>query len=75
MPVEYFDIVQLMTRIKSSDRGNGYDWQNHDNKEDWDQYAERLEHFFAANGITEAGKKRSVFLTVTDTKVYKQLQI
>ena len=26
----------------------------HDEKEDWDQYAERLEHFFAANGITEA---------------------
>ena len=32
-----------------------------DEKEDWDQYAERLEHFFAANGITEAEKKRFCF--------------
>ena len=34
-----------------------------DDKEDWVQYGERLEHFFAANGITEAEKKRSVFLS------------
>ena len=27
-----------------------------DDKEDWDQYAERLKHFFAAIGITEAEK-------------------
>ena len=44
-----------------------------DDKEDWVQYGERLEHFFAANGITEAEKKRSVFLTVIGTKAYKQL--
>ena len=23
-------------------------------KDDWDQYAKRLDHFFAANGITRA---------------------
>ena len=45
-----------------------------EDKEDWDQYAERLEHFFAANGITQADKKRSVFLTVIGTKAYKQLR-
>ena len=33
-------------------------------KEDWDQYTERLDHFFAANGITGADKKHSVFLIV-----------
>ena len=36
----------------------------HDDKEDWDQYVERLKPFFAANGIIEAEKKHSVFLTV-----------
>ena len=41
----------------------------HDDKEHWDQYAKRLDHFF-----TEAEKKRSVFLTVISTKVYKQLR-
>ena len=43
-------------------------------KEEWTQYAERLEHFFAANGITNNDKKRSVFLTVIGTKAYRQLQ-
>ena len=45
-----------------------------DDKEDWDQYAERLNHFFAANKITEVEKKRSVFLTVIGAKAYKQLR-
>jgi hypothetical protein len=33
-------------------------------KDDWPQYAEQLEKFFTANGITEADKKRAVLLTV-----------
>ena len=32
--------------------------------EEWPQYVERLQFFFAANGIEDAGKKRSVFLSV-----------
>ena len=28
---------------------------------DWQQYVERLLHFFTANGITEADKKKAVF--------------
>ena len=43
-------------------------------KEDWDQYAERLDHFFTANGITGADKKLLVFLTVIGAKAYKQLR-
>ena len=43
-------------------------------KEEWTQYAERLEHFFAANGITNNDKKRSVFLTVIGAKAYRQLR-
>ena len=45
-----------------------------EDREDWDQYAERLDHFFSANGITDAAKKRSVFLTVIGAKAYKQLR-
>ena len=32
-------------------------------KEDWPQYIERVSHFFAANGIDNAGKKKSAFLS------------
>ena len=46
-----------------------------DDKEDWNQYAERLEHFFTANGITSDEKKRAVFLTVIGAKAYKQLSL
>ena len=45
-----------------------------EDKEDWDQYMERLDHFFSANGITVADKKRSVFLTVIGAKTYKRLR-
>ena len=43
-------------------------------KDDWPQYVERLEHFFTANGITEAGKKRAVLLTVMGAATYKVLR-
>ena len=29
-------------------------------EEDWSQYVERLGHFFGANGVNDASKKRSV---------------
>ena len=45
-----------------------------EDKEEWSQYAERLGHFFAANGITSNDKKRSVFLTVIGARAYKQLR-
>ena len=43
-------------------------------KEDWQQYVERLGHFFTANGITDAGKKRAVFLSVVGASTYKLLR-
>ena len=46
-----------------------------ENKEEWSQYTERLKHFFAANGITDDDKKRSIFLTVIGARVYKKLEI
>ena len=38
-------------------------------KEEWPQYVERMDHFFAANGIDEAHKK-STFLAVIGSATY-----
>ena len=43
-------------------------------KDDWLQYIERLEHFFAANGIDDAAKKRAVLLSVVGAATYKILR-
>lgn len=42
-------------------------------KEEWSQYAERLDHFLAANGIEDA-KKKDVFLAVIGPPTYKLLK-
>ena len=39
-------------------------------KEDWAQYVERVDHFFAANGITDADKKKSALLAVIGPATY-----
>ena len=44
-------------------------------RDDWLQYVERLEHFFSANGVDDADKKRSVLLTVIGAATYKTLRI
>ena len=41
---------------------------------DWQLYVERLEHFFLANGISDADKKRAVFLSVIGPTTYKILR-
>lgn len=43
-------------------------------REDWPQYVERLEHFFAANAITTAARKRSVLLCIVGASTYKVLR-
>ena len=43
-------------------------------KEDWTQYVERLDHFFVANDITDAGKKRAVLLSVVGSSTYALLR-
>lgn len=40
----------------------------------WQEYAERLECFFVANGIVEAEKKRAVFLSVCGPATYSTLR-
>ena len=42
-------------------------------KEEWPQYVERLQHFFVANDIVDAEKKRAVFLSVVGPATYKLL--
>ena len=42
-------------------------------EEEWTQYIERLQHFFTANGHTEAAKKKSILLTAIGPTAYKIL--
>ena len=42
-------------------------------KEEWSQYVERLQHFFVANDIVDAEKKRAVFLSLVGPATYKLL--
>ena len=37
-------------------------------KEEWQYYMERMDHFFAANGIEDATKKLSIFLVSVGAK-------
>lgn len=39
----------------------------------WSTYQQRLEFFFEANGITDAGKKRATFIAVVGDKTYETL--
>ena len=38
--------------------------------ESWEQYAERLGHFFSANGITNADRQRSILLSEVGPSTY-----
>ena len=42
-------------------------------QEEWQQYAEHMGHFLAANGVTTEERKCSIFLLVIGTKTYKLL--
>lgn len=44
-----------------------------EDREDWRQYAKRLQHFMDANGITDENWKRAVSITVIGLKAYKLL--
>ena len=49
-------------------------WKFDLSKEEWPQYEEQLTHFFEANNIDDAGKKRAVLLSVVDPVKYKLLR-
>ena len=42
-------------------------------KEEWTQYAKRLKHFFAANDIEDADKKKALLLTSVGPATFRQL--
>ena len=42
-------------------------------QEEWQQYAERMGHFLAVNGVTTEERKHSIFLSVIGPKTYKLL--
>ena len=43
-------------------------------RDDWQEYVERMENFFIANGIDSAEQKRAVFLLVIGPSTYKTLR-
>ena len=51
----------------------GHNGEFGEGREEWSQYVERLGHFMSANGITEAERKRDVFLSVIGPKEYRLL--
>ena len=51
--------------------GKVEEFQENDN---WIEYAERLEHYFTANEITDNGKKRAVLLSSCGAKTYKLIR-
>lgn len=44
--------------------------ENYEFDMNWDEYIERLEHFFTANEIEDADKMKSILLTVCGQKMY-----
>ena len=44
------------------------------NKDDWQEYVERLKFYFVANGIEDATKKRAAFLAAVGSATFKTLR-
>ena len=43
-------------------------------REDWEQYSQRLEYFFTANGVEESAQKtKTILLTVVGPTAFKLL--
>ena len=43
-------------------------------REDWTSYTERLEQYFAANGVEDAGKQRAILLSVCGAPTYQVIR-
>ena len=43
-------------------------------REDWTSYTERLQEYFAANGIEEAAKQKAVLLSVVGAETYQLMR-
>ena len=42
--------------------------------EEWPLYAERIEQYFAANGVDDADRQRAILLSVISARTYQTLQ-
>ena len=45
-----------------------------ESKEEWPLYAERLEQYFAANGVDDAARQRAILLSVIGARTYRTLR-
>ena len=45
-----------------------------ESKEEWPLDAERLEQYFAANGVDDADRQRAILLSVIGTRTYQTLR-
>ena len=52
--------MEVTTELPTMATFFGHVGQFDDNKEEWIQYVERLDHFYQANGITENNWKRAI---------------
>ena len=43
-------------------------------QEEWSVYAERLEHYFIANDVKDASKRRAILLSVCGAKTYSLIR-
>ena len=46
-------------------------WENLTEPSDWNLYAERLDHYLAANDVANAEKKRPILLSSCGASMYK----
>ena len=45
-----------------------------ESKEEWPLYAERLEQYFAANGVDDVARQRAILLSVIGARTYRTLR-
>ena len=43
-------------------------------REDWTSYTERLQQYFTANEVTDAGKQRAILLSVCGAPIYQLIR-
>ena len=62
-----------LDRLRSMAALYGHIGEFVETQEEWRQYAERIQHYFAANGVTDAERKSAIFLSVIGPRAYKLL--
>ena len=63
------DLLHLATRMATFGQVGAYE----EGQKKWKQYVENLEQYLIANGVSDAGKKRAIFLSTIGPKTYKLL--